>query len=104
MKKIAVILILLAVALCAIPCYADEAVGSDDALLISPAPEAADEQLTDTADSESNTAIEFHPESFISSLSYMGTGMIGIFIVIGLIILATVLLNKAFSDKAKKSE
>ena len=48
--------------------------------------------------------ISFHPENFIHSLSYMGTGMIGIFIVIGLIVLATVVLNKMFSDKSKKDE
>lgn len=53
---------------------------------------------------KSDSAIDFHPENFISSLSYMGTGMIGIFIVIGLIVLATVVLNKMFSDKSKKDE
>ena len=36
----------------------------------------------------------FEPYNFILNLEYMGKGMLGIFIVIGLIILATVLLNK----------
>ena len=38
--------------------------------------------------------IEFNPMNFISNLSYMASGMIGIFIVIGIIIIATLLLNK----------
>ena len=36
----------------------------------------------------------FEPYNFILNLEYMGKGMLGIFIVIGLIILVTVLLNK----------
>lgn len=138
MKKIAILLALLALCLCIVPCCAEEAddsiVMGQDILLISPAPDAAapvdGEPAKDTMDApvyaedvtttgtviggadgptailvaESDSAIEFHPENFMSSLSYMGTGMIGIFIVIGLIVLATVLLNKLFSDKAKKDE
>ena len=36
----------------------------------------------------------FHPYNFISSLTYMVSGMLGIFIVIGIIILITALLNR----------
>lgn len=43
--------------------------------------------------------IDFHPESFVESLQYLFVGMISIFIVIGVIILATMLLNKIFSGK-----
>ncbi len=41
----------------------------------------------------------FNPQNFITNLSYMGTGMLAILIVMGVIILATVILNKVFSDK-----
>ncbi len=41
----------------------------------------------------------FQPQNFINNLSYMGTGMLAILIVMGVIILATVLLNKIFSSK-----
>ena len=119
MKKIAILLALLALCLCIVPCYAEESDGSivmeEDTLLTSSTSDASEggDATTDAviggADgpttilvAESDSAIEFHPENFVSSLSYMGTGMIGIFIVIGLIVLATVLLNKIFSDKAKK--
>ena len=44
-----------------------------------------------------------NPMNFVSNLYYMGVGMLSIFIVIGVIILATVLLNKLTSRK-KKSE
>lgn len=51
----------------------------------------------------SNTFM-FEPTNFVGNLYYMGVGMVGIFIVIGIIVLATVLLNKIFSDKSKKAE
>ncbi len=41
----------------------------------------------------------FVPQNFIANLSYMGTGMLAIIIVMGVIILATMLLNKIFSGK-----
>lgn len=42
-----------------------------------------------------------HANSWKETLSTMVFGMIGIFIVIGVIILVTYLLNKAFSKKKK---
>ena len=39
---------------------------------------------------------------FIDALPYMGKGMLGIIIVMGLIILVTAALNKIFSAKDKK--
>ena len=36
---------------------------------------------------------EFHPMRFVDNLKYMGLGMLGIFIVIGVIVLLTMLLN-----------
>jgi len=41
----------------------------------------------------------FTPANFVSSLQYMGMGMLGIFVVIGAIILVTVALNKFTSPK-----
>ncbi len=41
----------------------------------------------------------FQPLNFIHNLKYMGLGMLGIFIVIGVIILATVVLNKVTVKK-----
>ena len=43
--------------------------------------------------------ISFEPMNFVSNLGYMATGMVGIFVVIGVIILATVAMNKFFSNK-----
>jgi len=42
---------------------------------------------------------EFEPEKFIDMLPYMGKGMLVIFVIIGVIILATVLINKLFANK-----
>ena len=42
--------------------------------------------------------LEFNPMAFISNLKYMGVGMLVIFVVIGIIILATKLVNYLFSE------
>ena len=57
-------------------------------LLVSEAPEAA----VGAAD------VVFQPASFIENLQYMGIGMLVIFLVIGLIILSTKLINYLFSE------
>ena len=46
-----------------------------------------------------NTAvnIEFNPMAFVENLEYMGVGMLVIFVVIGIIILVTSLVNRLFS-------
>ncbi len=41
----------------------------------------------------------FKPEKFISSLEFMGKGMLVIFVIIGAIILSTLIINKLFSKK-----
>lgn len=43
--------------------------------------------------------LEFIPQNFVNNLSYMGKGMLIIFIIIGVIIGATLLVNKVFSKK-----
>ena len=42
---------------------------------------------------------EFNPMAFVGNLKYMLSGMIAIFIVIGIIVIITVILNKIFSKK-----
>ena len=53
-------------------------------------------------------AIKIDVQNFLDSLPYAGIGMIGIFIVIGVIIIATITLgaieNKIKESKAKKQE
>lgn len=44
------------------------------------------------------------PMNFVKNLYYMGVGMLGIFIVIGIIILATVIMNKLTARKKDKDE
>ena len=45
--------------------------------------------------------MNFQPYNFVKNLVYMGEGMLGIFIVIGIIVLLTMLLNKLTSKKEK---
>ena len=58
--------------------------------------------LTNTLLSAANGAataqLVFDPAKFVSNLQYMGIGMLVIFIVIGIIILSTKLINFLFSD------
>ena len=39
----------------------------------------------------------FEPMNFVKNLEYMGSGMLGIFIVIGVIMCATLIINNIFS-------
>lgn len=43
-------------------------------------------------------SLEFDPMAFVENLQYMGVGMLVIFAVIGIIILATKLVNYLFSE------
>ena len=42
--------------------------------------------------------LQFDPMAFVKNLQYMGVGMLVIFVVIGIIILATKLVNYLFSE------
>ena len=42
--------------------------------------------------------LEFNPMAFIENLQYMGIGMAVIFVIIGVIILTTKLVNYLFSE------
>ena len=57
-----------------------------DVLLIAPAP-------------AEQAGMAFDPGKFVEMLPYMGIGMLTIFVVIGVIILTTLLINKLFSKK-----
>ena len=41
----------------------------------------------------------FKPINFISNLDYLFVGMVSIFLVIGIIMIVTIVLNKLFSNK-----
>ena len=43
--------------------------------------------------------MNFNPAAFVENLKYMGVGMLGIFVVIGIIIVATVIINKFANRK-----
>ena len=44
----------------------------------------------------------FEPYKFVESLVYMGKGMLGIFVTIGIIVLATLVLNKIKDNKGSR--
>lgn len=76
----------------------------------------AEEPDTDTASAEDVSAtvgeteeteekkMIFEPMNFVTNIKYMGVGMLGIFIVIGVIILSVVVLNKVTAPKKEKTE
>lgn len=55
----------------------------------------------ETADAASGvlSGLTFEPMNFVRMLPYMGKGMLVIFVLIGVIILVTLLINKVFSGK-----
>ena len=59
--------------------------------------EYAAESIADKLAS-SGGAFKFEPANFVENLKYMGLGMLGIFIVIGVINGVTAILNKFFKE------
>ena len=55
--------------------------------------------VTTIAASQPAPELTFEPGNFIDMLYYMGVGMLVIFVIISVIILATVAINKLFSEK-----
>ena len=51
-----------------------------------------------TAAAEEAPELFFEPAKFVDNLKYMGIGMLVIFVVIGIIILTTMMINKVFSE------
>ncbi len=51
-----------------------------------------------TAATTETPQLFFQPANFLKMLKYMGLGMLVIFVVIGIIILVTMLINKFFAD------
>ena len=47
---------------------------------------------------EAAVGLQFDPMAFVENLKHMGVGMLVIFVVIGIIILATKLVNYLFSE------
>jgi hypothetical protein len=43
----------------------------------------------------------FNPVAFVDNLKYMGIGMLGIFLIIGVIMASTYLVAKVFKDRSK---
>ena len=56
---------------------------------------------TDPVSTDTPINIVFNPMNFVTNLTYLAKGLIGIFIVIGIIMLVTVILNKLPSGKKK---
>ena len=46
----------------------------------------------------------FNPANIVSNLQHMGVGMLVIFVVIGVMIITTMLINKIFSREKKDDE
>ena len=60
------------------------------------------EGTTEVEDSKLELVCE--PVRFVENLEYMGAGMLGIFIVIGLIVITTAILNKVTSPRKNKKK
>ena len=60
-----------------------------------------DETVTDTDKAETSG---FQPMNFVKNLKYMGVGMLCIILVMGVLIGATVLLNKVTAPKDEKKD
>ena len=48
--------------------------------------------------------MEFNPINFVHSLKYMGIGMVGVFLIIGIIVGATYVIGKLSARLSAKNE
>ncbi len=60
------------------------------------------EQIAETTEQAMQYQFAFTPDKFMGALPIMGKGMIGIFIVTGIIILTVAILNRATAPKKPK--
>ena len=54
--------------------------------------------MTEAVAQEAAPQLTFEPANFVEYLKYMGIGMLVIFVVIGIIVLTTMLINKVFAE------
>ncbi len=64
-------------------------------------PTPTEEALSVEAKTIFEKYVVFQPLAFVTNLRYIGWGMLGIFVVIGLIVITTVILNRATAAKKK---
>lgn len=79
---------------------AAESVSAEEAVIVSEDGSVEVISNEETATEES-IKIDFKPEEFVNNLGYMGKGMLGIFVVIGIIIASVYALAK-FGNKSNK--
>ena len=53
---------------------------------------------------EEKMNIDFIPINFVKNLTYMGVGMLGVFMIVGVIVLATYAVGKLTAPKSQDGE
>lgn len=103
MKKLVIFLVMLALMLAPISCFAEAAAETTVAVTESATDETTAAETEAATDGETTSeGFMFEPGNFVSSLQYMGSGMLGIFVVIGLIVIVTIVLNKVMNRGKKQ--
>ena len=60
------------------------------------------ETIVETIGTTAESGMEWHPEKALEVLPKAGIGMLVIFVIIGVIIVSTLIINKVFSAKKDK--
>ena len=68
------------------------------------AKDAVEDAIADMPEVKAEKKMQFEPMAFVENLNIMGVGMLGIFIVIGAIILSVFVLNKLTSPKPSNKD
>lgn len=105
MKKLLLVLfaLVMMISAFAFSVMAESKVVSDDADVVETSSEISDESTDLEAEDDLGTVeLEFYgfgEDGFMRNIKYMGLGMLGIFVVVGIVILLTFLLNNVTSKK-----
>lgn len=105
LKKISLLAIIIVFVFSAFsPAVFADMLSTDD--IASAVDTATSENVGDGAvqDGSNEKKMQFKPMAFVENLNIMGVGMLGIFVVIGAIIIAVFILNRITSPKQQKKD
>ncbi len=61
--------------------------------------ESSEESSEESSQGDDALNLQFYPDGFTRNIQYMGLGMLGIFVVVGVVIVLTLVLNKVTTNK-----
>ena len=101
LKKISVLALVLVMI---VSVFSISVLANEPSVTVNEEPESKDIEEKPAESVEVDRSMQFKPMEFVKNLGIMGVGMVGIFVVIGAIIVSVAVLNKLTSPKKESNE